>query len=132
PAEGADAPVTENTPAEVSAQAEPVAEKAPEAVPAAEAAPAETEAAPAASVAEAEAAPAVEAQAAAPAQPSQFDTPHDDFDWSIDKRNVSSYSAEEKEKYDKVYENTFKVINDNEMVTGIVVGLTKTDVVINI
>ena len=68
----------------------------------------------------------------APAAPTQFDTAHDDFDWSIDKRNVSSYSQDEKEKYDKVYDNTFKVINDNEMVTGIVVGLTKTDVVINI
>src|SRR5215216_2580698 len=32
---------------------------------------------------------------------------HDDFDWSIDKRNVSHYSPEEKAKYDKVYENTF-------------------------
>ena len=34
-------------------------------------------------------------------------TAHDDFDWSVDKRNVASYSKEEKEKYDKVYENTF-------------------------
>jgi len=64
--------------------------------------------------------------------PTQFDTAHDDFDWSIDKRNVSSYTQEEKAKYDKVYDDTFKVINDNEMVTGVVVGLTKTDVVINI
>lgn len=59
-------------------------------------------------------------------------TAHDDFDWSIDKRNVSSYTREEKEKYDTVYESTFKAITDNEMVEGIVVGLTKTDVVINI
>ncbi|HRO46245.1 30S ribosomal protein S1 [Agriterribacter sp.] len=59
-------------------------------------------------------------------------TAHDDFDWSIDKRNVSSYSKEEKEKYDTVYEGTFKAISDNEMVEGIVVGVTKTDVVINI
>lgn len=59
-------------------------------------------------------------------------TAHDDFDWSIDKRNVSTYSLEEKEKYDAVYESTFKTISDNEMVEGIVVGLTKTDAVINI
>ena len=32
---------------------------------------------------------------------------HDDFDWSVDKRNVTSYTKEEKEKYDKVYDNTF-------------------------
>jgi len=57
---------------------------------------------------------------------------HDDFDWSIDKRNVSHYSQEEKEKYDKVYDNTFVQIEDNEIVNGLVVALTKTDVVINI
>src|SRR5215204_3363249 len=57
---------------------------------------------------------------------------HDDFDWSIDKRNVAAYSREEKEKYDKVYENTFVQISDNELIKGIVVGITKTDVVLNI
>src|SRR5690349_5292830 len=57
---------------------------------------------------------------------------HDDFDWSIDKRNVATYSKEEKEKYDNVYEGTFKAVTDGELVKGIVVGLTKTDVVLNI
>src|SRR4051812_29306204 len=57
---------------------------------------------------------------------------HEDFDWSIDKRNVSHYSQEEKEKYDKVYESTFVSIEDGEIVHGTVVALTKTDVVINI
>src|SRR5947209_19759952 len=57
---------------------------------------------------------------------------HDDFDWSIDKRNVSHYSPEEKAKYDKVYENTFVAIEDGEIVHGNVVALTKTDAVINI
>ena len=57
---------------------------------------------------------------------------HDDFDWDIDKRNVTTYNKAEREKYDEVYDKTFKQINDNEMVTGIVVGMTKTDVVINI
>jgi small subunit ribosomal protein S1 len=58
--------------------------------------------------------------------------PHDDFDWSIDKRNVASYSKEEKMKFDKVYENTFVQISDGELIKGSVVGLTKTDVVLNI
>ncbi|HEU4903699.1 MAG TPA: 30S ribosomal protein S1, partial [Flavisolibacter sp.] len=57
---------------------------------------------------------------------------HDDFDWSVDKRNVATYSREEKEKYDKVYENTFVQLNDGEMISGTVVGITKTDVVLNI
>ena len=57
---------------------------------------------------------------------------HDDFDWSVDKRNITSYSQEEKEKYDKVYENTFVQLNDGELMKGTVVGMTKTDVVLNI
>jgi small subunit ribosomal protein S1 len=59
-------------------------------------------------------------------------TAHDDFDWSIDKRNVSAYSQEEKQKYDKVYDSTFVQITDGELIKGSVVGLTKTDVVLNI
>lgn len=59
-------------------------------------------------------------------------TAHDDFDWSVDKRNVTSYTNEEKQKYDAAYENTFRTITDGEMIEGTVVGLTKTDVVLNI
>lgn len=59
-------------------------------------------------------------------------TAHDDFDWSIDKRNVATYSKADQEKYDKVYENTFIQLNDGEMIKGLVVGITKTDVVLNI
>lgn len=59
-------------------------------------------------------------------------TAHDDFDWSIDKRNVARYNNDEQQKYDAVYEGTFKTITDGEMVHGTVVGMTKTDVVINI
>ena len=62
----------------------------------------------------------------------KVETPHDDFDWSIDKRNVSTYNQAEREKYDSVYDNTFVQINDGEIINGAVVGLTKTDVVINI
>jgi small subunit ribosomal protein S1 len=57
---------------------------------------------------------------------------HDDFDWTIDKRNVAAYTKEQKEKYDAVYEGTFKAVTDGELVKGLVVALTKTDVVINI
>ena len=57
---------------------------------------------------------------------------HDDFDWSMDKRMIRAYAPEEKEKYDKVYEKTFVQINDGELIKGTVVGLTKTDVVLNI
>ncbi len=59
-------------------------------------------------------------------------TAHDDFDWTVDKRNVVSYTAAEKAKYDDVYDNTFKQINDGEMIQATVVSLTKTDAVVNI
>jgi hypothetical protein len=49
-------------------------------------------------------------------QEEALSTPHDDFDWSIDKRNVTHYNTSEREKYDEVYDKTFKQINDNEMV----------------
>jgi small subunit ribosomal protein S1 len=59
-------------------------------------------------------------------------TAHDDFDWSVDKRNVVIYSKDEREKYDSVYDGTFKQVTDGEMVHGLIVALTKTDVVVNI
>jgi len=59
-------------------------------------------------------------------------TAHDDFDWSVDKRNVTSYTKDEKLKYDKVYDDTFKQINDGEMVQATIEALTKTDAVVNI
>ncbi len=59
-------------------------------------------------------------------------TAHDDFDWSVDKRNVTSYNKDEKAKYDKVYDDTFKQINDGEMVNATVEAVTKTDAVVNI
>ncbi len=59
-------------------------------------------------------------------------TPHDDFDWSVDKRNVAIYTNEERVKYDAVYDGTFKQVNDGEIVDGLIVALTKTDAVINI
>ncbi len=86
------------------------------------------DAAPAAEPAEATATPNVPVQEPVVV----VETAHDDFDWSRDKRNVSSYSAEEKAKYDDVYDNTFKQINDGEMIQATVESLTKTDVVVNI
>ena len=72
------------------------------------------------------------AVAEAPAEEPKLETAHDDFDWSRDKRNVSAYSKEEKEKYDSVYDNTFKQINDGEMIKATIESLTKTDAVVNI
>lgn len=62
----------------------------------------------------------------------QSQTAHDDFDWSVDKRNVASYSQDKREQLEKVYDSTFKTIDEAELLNGTVVGLTKTDAIINI
>ena len=76
-------------------------------------------------------APVVEIEIKAPVEETVA-TAHDDFDWSVDKRNVTSYTADEKAKYDTVYDNTFKQIADGEMIQATVESLTKTDAVVNI
>ncbi|HTN45614.1 MAG TPA: 30S ribosomal protein S1 [Flavipsychrobacter sp.] len=57
---------------------------------------------------------------------------HDDFDWSVDKRNVASYSKEKREQLEKVYDGTFKDVADSELLNGTIVGLTKIDAIVNI
>ena len=78
------------------------------------------------------AANADEAATATTTAPVETVSAHDDFDWSVDRRNVISYTAEEREKYHNVYDNTFVQLSDGELIKGTVVGLTKTDVVLNI
>jgi small subunit ribosomal protein S1 len=75
---------------------------------------------------------AAAASAATTKAPVIEQTAHDDFDWSVDKRNVVIYNKNEREKYDGVYDATFKQVTDGEMVTGQVVAITKNDVVVNI
>jgi small subunit ribosomal protein S1 len=109
-------PVAANTEPAVAAESTPVAVESIVTEPIKEAAPASTE--------EFVTKPVVETEEVA--------GPHDDFDWSIDKRNVSNYDDIQRKKYDKVYEETFVQINDGEILQGDIVGLTKTDAVINI
>lgn len=78
-------------------------------------------------------APEVETATATTKEPvAPVQTAHDDFDWSVDKRNVAIYKEDERVRYDAVYDSTFRQVNDGEMIKGQVVALTKTDVVINI
>jgi small subunit ribosomal protein S1 len=75
---------------------------------------------------------ATASEATATTKAPEVQTAHDDFDWSVDKRNVSHYAEAERVKYDKVYDDTFVQISDGEIMNGLVVALTKTDVVVNI
>lgn len=62
------------------------------------------------------------------AQPVAFD----DFDWDADKRNRVSYPKEKAEGLEKIYEGTFRTLNKDEIVVATVVGITNSDVVMNV
>jgi small subunit ribosomal protein S1 len=57
---------------------------------------------------------------------------HDDFNWNVDKRNLVTYSDDDRKKYDELYSATLKTIENNEIVQGTVVAITNSDVVLNI
>ncbi len=73
-----------------------------------------------------------EAQATVEAPSIQASGAHDDFDWSVDKKNVSGYTEAETKEYDVFYEQSFSTINDGEIKTAVVQALTETDAVVDI
>jgi small subunit ribosomal protein S1 len=59
-------------------------------------------------------------------------TAHDDFDWSLGKRNTLSYSKAEKETHLKNYEATLNSIGEFEVVKGRVSSIHGGDVILDI
>ena len=57
---------------------------------------------------------------------------HDDFDWSMGKRNTSFYSDEQKATYLEEYESTLSTVQQNEIVPGRVTAITNGDVVLDL
>lgn len=55
-----------------------------------------------------------------------------DFDWNVSKHGAISYSAENKKKYEDLYDGTFRTFEDHEIVKGVVTAITDSDVVLNI
>lgn len=70
--------------------------------------------------------------AQAAAEPSTPPPAHDDFDWSIDKRNAVHYPAAEQEQLMGMYDSTFKPINEHEIVGARISSLSGTSVVVDI
>jgi len=62
----------------------------------------------------------------------QKQTAHDDFDWNVDKRNRGSYSKDDSSRMEEVYEGTFRTLNDAEIINATIVGLTDSDVILNV
>lgn len=59
-------------------------------------------------------------------------TAHNDFDWSVDKRNVTHYSNDTRSELEKMYEGSFKDIEDNSVIYGTIQAITSNDVILNI
>lgn len=64
--------------------------------------------------------------------PQVVETAHDDFDWTVGKRSQGFYTQEQKVEFEKMYETTLRSIEDAQIIMGQVVGITATDVVLNI
>ncbi|MFK7946133.1 MAG: 30S ribosomal protein S1 [Saprospiraceae bacterium] len=59
-------------------------------------------------------------------------TAHDDFDWTIGKRNTLSYTQSEIDDYIVTYESTLTSVAENEIVSGLVSAISDGDVVLDI
>jgi small subunit ribosomal protein S1 len=59
-------------------------------------------------------------------------TGHSDFDWTVSKRNVITYTKEKRAELDVMYGDSITTINENEIVSGKVVGITSSDVVLSV
>lgn len=59
-------------------------------------------------------------------------TPHDDFDWSVSKKNVTAYDAATVASYDEMYGGSLKMINEHEIITGKIVSITSSDAILNV
>jgi len=63
---------------------------------------------------------------------STTDSRHDDFDWNTNKKNVRSYSDDERNTMKKQYDGTFVNIENDQILHGQVVSITNNDVVLNV
>ncbi len=59
-------------------------------------------------------------------------TAHDDFDWSVGKRQQVFYKPEERERMASEYEVTLNEIVENDVVKGKVIGISNGDVILDI
>jgi small subunit ribosomal protein S1 len=60
------------------------------------------------------------------------ETPHDDFDWSLGKKNSLTYSEAEREKYLSDYDAALTSIKEYEIVEGVVTSISDGDVVLDL
>lgn len=56
----------------------------------------------------------------------------EEFDWNVSKRGANQYSKEKIVELESFYDQTFKQVEDNEIVKAKVTGITDSDVILNI
>ena len=54
------------------------------------------------------------------------------FDWNVSKRGANRYTKEKIAELETLYDQTFKQIEDNEIVKGIITAITDADIILNI
>lgn len=57
---------------------------------------------------------------------------HDDFDWNVDRRTGVKLDDQERKEQEEFYADSFKDIQESELITGTIEGITGTDAIINI
>jgi len=62
----------------------------------------------------------------------KVETAHDDFDWSIGKKNLYRYSDAEVKKWEETYDSTLSSISVSDIVKGRVTAISSGDVVLDI
>jgi small subunit ribosomal protein S1 len=62
----------------------------------------------------------------------EFATPSDDFDWDNLSNERVNVQNDEREDFEKLYDETLSTITENEVIDGSVVSMNKREVVINI
>lgn len=69
---------------------------------------------------------------ASPSAPTEPETAHDDFDWSISNRHQYIYAPEEYKKLESLYDKTLGAVNENEVIKARVSQVTGGDAVLDI
>lgn len=57
---------------------------------------------------------------------------HDDFDWDVDRKTGIKVNDQDRLEQEKLYDGSLKDIEESELITGTVEGITGTDAIINI
>ncbi len=79
-----------------------------------------------------EVAEVAEVKATQPAKPKAQKVAPADFDWNAIDKKESAYSKEERAKLEDTYGNTFKTLQEGEIIDAIVVGKTEKEVIVDI